>query len=279
MSMIAIPALKLAEQPTPHPSDLAAPSVDERVDLEVVIPVLNEEARIKPTVLALSNYLKAQPWRSRVVVVDNGCTDRTTAIADALSSDKVPIKVIGCKSRGKGAAVRRGILASNGRHVGFCDADLSTPVETVGPAMAMMDSGRQVVIGSRRCPGAHYAAEQSLTRRLGGAAFRRAARAVAPEVADTQCGFKFFHADVAEMLFSRSTAEGFAFDVEIVALAHAAGIAVTELPVRWSDSAGSTFRPLADGHGAMRDLLALRARFRKAQLGSPTQESPGTDAA
>jgi dolichyl-phosphate beta-glucosyltransferase len=245
----------------------------------VIIPVFNEERRIEPTLIALSSYLKAQPWRSRIIVVDNGCVDRTTSLADRLDSSEVPIKVIGCKSRGKGAAVRKGILSSHAPLVGFCDADLSTPVEMIGPAVAMMESGRPAVIGSRRCPGAHYAGEQSLGRRLGGAAFRRIARSVAQDIADTQCGFKFFHADVARALFSRSVAEGFAFDVEIVGLAHVAGVEITELPVRWSDNAGSTFRPFTDGHGSLRELMALRARFKSMDFSLSVDEALAADAA
>ena len=195
------------------------------------------------------------------MLVDNGCADRTLEVADAISSPKVPVLAIGCRHRGKGAAVRRGILATTARHVGFCDADLSTPVETIGPVMELMSSGHPVVIGSRRCTGARYVNAQPIGRRMGGAVFRSVARSVAPSVKDTQCGFKFFHTHIAKALFAHSTADGFAFDAEIVGRALAAGINVTEVPVTWADAEGSSFRLFADGYGAMRELLAARARI------------------
>lgn len=233
----------------------------QHADLEVVIPTLNEESRIGPVLQALVEFLEDQPWSSSVVLVDNGCTDRTLEVADAISSRTVPVKAIGCRQRGKGAAVRRGILATSARHVGFCDADLSTPVQTIGPVMELMSSGHPVVIGSRRCTGARYVNVQPLGRRVGGAVFRSVARSVAPTVKDTQCGFKFFHTHIAKALFAQSTADGFAFDAEIVGRALAAGINVTEVPVTWTDAEGSSFRLLTDGYGAMRELLSVRSRI------------------
>ena len=231
-----------------------------RTELEVIIPALNEESRIGPVLGALVEFLAGQPWSSSVVVVDNGCTDRTLEVADAVASPLVPVRAIGCRRRGKGAAVRRGIFASSARYVGFCDADLSTPVETIAPVVKLLTSGHPVVIGSRRCSGAEYVDAQPVRRRVGGAVFRSVARSVAPSVSDTQCGFKFFHTHIAKALFSKATADGFAFDAEVVGLALAAGITVTEVPVAWTDAEGSSFRLLADGYEAMRELLAVRAR-------------------
>ena len=231
-----------------------------RTELEVIIPTLNEESRIGPVLGALVGFLAGQPWSSCVLVVDNGCTDRTLEVADAIASPDVPVRVVGCRRRGKGAAVRRGIFATSARYVGFCDADLSTPVETIAPVVRLLTSGHPVVIGSRRCSGAEYVDVQPVPRRVGGAVFRSVARSVAPSVSDTQCGFKFFHTHIAKALFSKATADGFAFDAEVVGLALAAGITVTEVPVSWTDAEGSSFRLLTDGYGAMRELLAVRSR-------------------
>jgi dolichyl-phosphate beta-glucosyltransferase len=229
-------------------------------ELEVLIPVLNEEHRIGPTLVALVNYLETQPWSSTIVVIDNGCTDSTLDVVDAISSTEVPITVIGCSTSGKGAAVRRGMLATRSRWVGFMDADLSTPVENIGSVVELLGAGKRVVIGSRRCRGAQYLTEQTVGRRMGGAAFRAMARTISPDIADTQCGFKFFDAVTARGLFAQSRAEGFAFDVEIISLAAAAGIAVTELPVQWTDAEGSTFKPLTDGTAAAWELVAVNDR-------------------
>lgn len=228
----------------------------------MIIPALNEERRIGDTLRACVEFLEEQPWSSSVVVVDNGSTDRTTAVVDGVRSSSVPISVIGCARRGKGAAVRRGVLSTRAWSVGFCDADLATPAATLGPTMAMLRSGYPVVIGSRRCHGATYLREQPVGRRVAGHAFRVLARHVVEDVADTQCGFKFFHASVAKALFERSIAEGFAFDVEIVALARRAGLPVTEIPVSWSDAVGSSLRPLTDGPRILKELVDVRTRLR-----------------
>lgn len=243
--------MKNAERPTTRCA---------RAELEVIIPVLNEESRIGPVLGSLVEFLAEQPWSSCVVVVDNGCTDRTLEVADAITSPLIPVRAIGCRRRGKGAAVRRGIFATSARYVGFCDADLSTPVETIAPVMKLLTSGHPVVIGSRRCSGAEYVNVQPVGRRVGGAVFRSVARSVAPTVSDTQCGFKFFHTHIAKALFSKAAADGFAFDAEVVGLALAAGITVTEVPVAWTDAEGSSFRLITDGYEAMRELLAARAR-------------------
>jgi glycosyltransferase involved in cell wall biosynthesis len=229
-------------------------------DLEVIVPTLNEEGRIGSVLHALVDFLAEQPWSSSILVVDNGCTDRTLEVADAVPSPVVPIAVVGCHRRGKGAAVRRGIMTSAARHVGFCDADLSTPVSTIARVMELMNSGHPMVIGSRRCEGAEYVDAQPIGRRVGGAVFRTVARSLAPTINDTQCGFKFFHTHIAKALFSQTEADGFAFDAEIVGLALASGIAVTEVPVAWADTEGSSFRLLTDGYGAMKELLLVRAR-------------------
>ncbi len=240
-------------------------------DLEVVIPALNEQHRIGPTLIALASYLEAQPWSAAIVVIDNGCTDTTLDIVDTISSPTVPITAIGCSTPGKGAAVSRAMLTTGSRWVGFMDADLSTPLANIGPAVDLLNTGDQVVIGSRRCPGGNYLTEQTAGRRLGGAAFHAMARTIAPTVADTQCGFKFFDATAARRLFAQSRAEGFAFDVEIVSLAATAGIPVTELPVQWSDAEGSSFQPLTDGTAAAWELVAVndRRQIERARVARP----------
>jgi hypothetical protein len=246
------------------------------VDLEIVVPVLNEERRIRPTLEALTAYLAAQPTTSRVTVVDNGCTDRTTETVDRLRPSNVEVRVIGCARPGKGAAVRKGMLAADARFVGFYDADLSTPVDTIGHSLRLMEEGWPVVIASRRCAGAAYGAEQPVLRRAGGLAFRSMARGIAPGVADTQCGCKFFSAQTARLLFSKSIANGYAFDVEIIGLARSAGLDVREIPVLWEDDSDSTFRPLTDGRAAFRELWALRGRMASAEQtsgGDTTQQS------
>jgi dolichyl-phosphate beta-glucosyltransferase len=232
-------------------------------DLDLVIPALNEEARIGVTIAALSEHLATRPWRSRILVVDNGSVDGTAEMVDGYAGD-IPVEVIGCKVRGKGAAVRVGVSHSTARWVGYCDADLSTSPRAVDAGIEMLRRGYQVVVGSRRCEGGGYIVPQSLARRIGSQAFHLVAGRLVPGISDTQCGFKLFAGEAARRLFTLSVVSGFAFDVEILALGRQEGMAMIEIPVEWSDRRGSTFRPTSDGLRAFSDLrVVTRALMRE----------------
>jgi dolichyl-phosphate beta-glucosyltransferase len=227
------------------------------VDLELVIPAYNEEHRLTRTLIVLADHLRRIPLRTALRVIDNGSSDRTAECVDRLAATGVPVTVTGCSRRGKGAAVARGMVTSRARWVGFCDADLATPAAAIDDALAMLQDGRQVVIGSRRCKGAELAVRQPLVRRLGGAGFRLLTRRFSGPVTDTQCGFKFFEATAAQRIFSEITTAGFAFDLEVVARARALDLTLQEFPVAWSDQGGSSFRPLADGRRVAGELWRL----------------------
>ena len=152
------------------------------VDLEVIIPARNEQYRIARTIHDVSAYLAAQPFSSRVVVVNNDSADRTTEVVDEQNQGRVPVVVIGCSTPGKGAAVRRGVLTSTARFVGFCDADLATPIGMLDTVMPLLLDGAPVVVGSRYAPGGGMAARRRMLRRVGGWAFRQTARTVVPGV-------------------------------------------------------------------------------------------------
>ena len=217
----------LAELPVARRGRLRAP-----VELEVIIPAYNESARLPETLRQSVAYLNERPWRSRIVVVDNGSVDETAADARvaAVATDKVDVVVIGCSRAGKGAAVRRGLLTSTSPLLGFYDADLATPLETLAPTVEALRSGADAVIASRHVPG----------------------------VADTQCGFKFFRREVVQTAIARVRTTGFAFDVELLAHVQRAGGKIVELPVAWTDAAGSTFHPIRDGLASFRAVFDLR---------------------
>lgn len=232
-------------------------------DLEIVVPAYNEERRIGPTLQRMRAFLREQAYRAAIVVVDNGSVDRTAdAVAELQGGDEIPIHLINCARRGKGAAVRRGILSSSADFVGFCDADLATPIETLDTAWPLLQES-PMVIGSRKLQGAHYVRCQPLLRRVGGWGFRVLAGRLVPAVSDTQCGFKLFRRPVAQQLFAMTREDGFAFDVEVLALACALGVPITEVPVHWSDRPGSSFRPVQDGVESVRALVAVSRRLRE----------------
>jgi glycosyltransferase involved in cell wall biosynthesis len=230
------------------------------VDIEIVIPAYNESARLPETLRQSVAYLDGQPWRSRLVVVDNGSVDETAADARiaAAGTDKVDVAVIGCSRAGKGAAVRRGLLTSTSPLVGFYDADLATPLETLAPTVEALRAGADAVIASRHADGSSFVIPQPLRRRLGGDMFRLLTRKLVPGVADTQCGFKFFRREIVQTAIARVRTTGFAFDVELLAQVQLAGGKIVELPVAWTDAAGSTFHPVRDGLASFRAVFDLR---------------------
>lgn len=225
-------------------------------DLDLVIPALNEEARIGRTIAALSEHLSSRPWRSRILVVDNGSVDGTAEVVDTHARD-IPIEVIECRVRGKGAAVRRGVSHTTAHWIAYCDADLATSPRSIDAGVEMLRRGYQVVVGSRRCEGAGYVVTQPLARRAGSRLFNLLASQLVGGLSDTQCGFKLFEGSAGRKLFASSSVPGFAFDVEILALAYQQSLPMIELPVLWSDRHGSTLRPLADGLRAFADLRRL----------------------
>jgi glycosyltransferase involved in cell wall biosynthesis len=226
------------------------------VTLEVVIPARNEERRLPETLEVLCDYLAGQSYTASIVVVDNGSVDRTPDIVSGWPKTPVNVHLVGCSTPGKGAAVRRGVLTSTADFIGFMDADLATPVDT-------LDRVNPIVVGSRRCAGAAYEAAQPLTRRICGEGFRRLARSVVDNVHDTQCGFKFFRGDVARTLFAACQINGFAFDLEVLAIAQRSGCPAIEIPVRWTARDGSTLRLATHGREIARELANIRHTVRR----------------
>ena len=240
-------------------------------DVDVVIPAFNESTRLPETLRETVRFLAGTPWRSRVLVVDNGSVDGTAGAAAEIAAEvsgavggsgRVAVDVIGCSRPGKGAAVRRGILAGRAPLVGFFDADLATPLDTLPAAIAALRGGAAAAIASRHVPGASFVETQPLTRRLGGHVFRTLSGALVSGVADTQCGFKFFQRPAVTAALVRTRTTGFAFDVELLHRIQRDGGEVVELPVAWTDRAGSTFHPVRDGIASYRAVLALHGGVR-----------------
>lgn len=230
------------------------------VDLEVIIPAYNEALRLPSTINTTVDYLRAQNWSSRIVVVDNGSVDDTPNVVRGLSATTrgVPISLIGCSRPGKGAAVRRGILSGTSTYTGFFDADLATPLDTLTAAMEHLESGASAVIASRHSPGSTFVRRQQFQRRLGGAAFRVITNSMVQGVCDTQCGFKFFERGAITRALVQCRTAGFAFDVELLRRLQREGGRIVEIPVAWTDGVASTFRPVRDGVASFASLLQMQ---------------------
>ncbi|SES27247.1 Glycosyl transferase family 2 [Lentzea xinjiangensis] len=220
------------------------------VEVEVVIPAFNEAARLPDTLDCMVGFLDTRPWSARIVVVDNGSYDDTSAVAGSVHG-RTEVVTIGCAQAGKGAAVLRGMRTSSARYVGFTDADLSTPVTTLVDVLAELRNGAAAAIASRHAPGGAVVTPRSLMRRIGSQVFRAVARPLVPGVHDTQCGFKFFDRHAVTTALARCRNAGFAFDVELLRHIHADGLRIAEVPVTWTDSPGSTFHSVRDGIAAV----------------------------
>jgi glycosyltransferase involved in cell wall biosynthesis len=240
----------------PHLTPLVRPTAV----LEIVIPAYNEAPLLPETLRRTVDFLRDQRWSSRVVVVDNGSCDGTSGVVRSMARQlqgPVPVEVVGCARPGKGAAVRRGLLSSRSCFVGFFDADLATPVESLAMVMTELEHGAAAVIGSRHVPGATIVRPQPRRRRLGGAAFRAVTGSMVSGVHDTQCGFKFFERHAVTRALVQCRTSGFALDVELLHRLQSDGGRIVELPVSWTDGPGSTFRPIRDGLASFSAVLQM----------------------
>ncbi|GAA3373648.1 hypothetical protein GCM10020367_34400 [Streptomyces sannanensis] len=242
-------------------------AVDDRtltatVDLTVVIPAYDEENRLCPTLDAVRGHLEGRPGSWELIVVDDGSADRTVEIAIRAAAEDPRIRVITNETnRGKGYALRCGVLASRGDRVLITDADLATPVEELERLAAELDeSGIDAAIGSRAHPGAMIEVHQGKVREWCGRMANRLIRAVAvPGIRDTQCGFKLFDGDKARAAFGDARLDGWGIDVEVLRFFRRSGWQVAEVPVRWAHQEGSKVRP-ADYGKVLVELVQLRAR-------------------
>jgi glycosyltransferase involved in cell wall biosynthesis len=198
-----------------------------------------------------------------IIVVDNGSTDTTADIVRQWHGP-VPVRLLQCPRPGKGAAVRAGLLATTAPYVGFCDADMATDLDILEDVVAMLASGAQAVVGSRRHPESDVEIYSRPLRRLGALAFNRLCRDITGGITDTQCGFKFFSGPLARAAAAELRTDGFAFDVELLLHCRRLGAGIAEIPVIWRDMPGSTFSISRHAGSCLFDLLRIRASARRA---------------
>jgi len=228
------------------------------VTLTIVVPAFDEAARLPASLARIRAYLETTHTDASILVVDDGSRDATAVIARSAGVRVISLPV----NRGKGAAVRAGVLAADGDRILVCDADLATPIDALADLEAALARGADVAIGSRRLGQATAHSSQPLARRLFGAAFHRLVRtAFGLAVHDTTCGFKLFTRAAAHDLFARARTDRFAYDVETLYLARDRWH-VVEVPVAWHHVGGSRVALHRDIARTLGELVAIRARGR-----------------
>ncbi len=230
--------------------------------LSIIFPAHNEEHRLPICLEKVKTFLANQSYSIEVLVIENGSRDATLEIAHQYERQIPQLKVFKEEQRGKGLAVRRGMLEAQGQYRFICDVDLSMPIEEINrfipPALPQVD----VAIGSREAPGAvRY--NEPFYRHLIGRAFNSMVRLTAlPGLQDTQCGFKCFRDEVAETVFRRQTLTGMSFDVEVLVIARLHGYRIVEVPIPWYFDPDSRVRLFRDSLRMAEDLLTIRRNAR-----------------
>jgi len=269
--------------------------ISEKPTVSVVIPAYNEEWRILPTVGAIATHMcsRGEPWE--LVVADDGSTDTTVALLEDLRFPNIRV-LIAERNKGKGDAVRRGMLAAEGQYVLFADADQSTPIEQFDRLLDQLKDGYDVAVGSRAAAGAAVSGRSPLRKVLSRGLRLLVSVGFGVKVADTQCGFKLFTADAARTLFELQIVDNFSFDLEVLYLSDKVGLRVAEVPVEWIDAPGTrvdaakvTLQFLADlvkirindlrGHytvGGHRSVARAAARRRADLIGQPAINPVGS---
>ena len=210
--------------------------------LSIVIPAYNEQDRIVTTLGETIAYLDRQHYASELLVISDGSSDQTAQVArNFRTPEHVVLHVVEYHpNRGKGYAVKTGMLKAMGKIAMFMDADYAVPIQYVEKGMALIDDGYDIAIASRAVSGAHITARQNIWRTLSARLYTWIQNSyLGVDYPDTQCGFKLFTNGAAQMLFCRQRLESVIFDPEILWLARKAGMMVGQFPVQWTHVADS----------------------------------------
>jgi len=247
--------------------------------LAVIVPAFNETRRLTDNLLTLLSYLQTFRPEAELIVVDDGSTDGTDKVAEELFSHRpdVAARVLRfAQNRGKGHAVRAGLLAARAPVALFSDADLSTPISELPKVVEPIEQGDyDIVLGSRALDRSLIGQRQPWRREQGGKVFNLIVRLTTGlPFADTQCGFKAFRMEALRPILGLAQVDGFGFDVELLVLAQRMGLRMLEVPVRWDHNEGSKVRILQDSLRMLSEVVSLRRRVARGALQKLAAEVP-----
>ena len=229
-------------------------------DISIVIPAYNEEARLPRYLAEIQGYFAPRPTSYEIVVVDDGSVDQTARVVQEIAALDSRVRLVRLPlNRGKGHAVRTGMLQACGRLQLFADADGATPISQLERLLPALERGADVAIASRALRETGCAVQAHLHRKIMGAVFNFLVAAIAVRgIRDTQCGFKLFSKEAAQAVFPLQRIDDFGFDVEILYLCGKRGLCVKEVPVTWSDIEGSKVGVVRDSLRMLGDLFKIR---------------------
>lgn len=238
--------------------------------LSVIIPAFNEQNRIADSLYTIKDYLSEQPYRSEMIVVDDGSNDLTTEIVKFIDIYGKEVNehdegtlMENITNVGKGYSIARGMMRASGEIILFTDADLSTPISEIEKLLPEFSSGHDVVIGSRNMEGS-IVEKKPWYRNFMSQLFNAAARLISVGgIKDTQCGFKAYRREVAHRIAMLQRIYGFGFDVEHLYIAKKSGFKIKEVAIEWHHKSGSTVDPLKDSLAMFIDLIRIRWIHRK----------------
>lgn len=231
--------------------------------LSIVIPAHNEEKRLPKSLEQIDVFLKKQSYQAEVLIVENGSKDRTFEVASEYSAKFPYIRVIQVTTRGKGLAVKAGMLAARGEYRFICDADLSMRIDELPHFLPPYSTDYDIVIASREAKGARRVDEPEYRHIMGRVNNLIIKLFALGDYEDTQCGFKMFHKNVAEDLFRVQLMNGIGFDVELLFIAKKRGYRVRELPITWFFDPYSTMRLFDDSLKMIREIFEIRRNWRQ----------------
>lgn len=237
--------------------------------LSIIIPAHNEESRLPPSLAQIDGFLQKQPYAAEVIIVENGSRDRTFEVALDCAREHPYVRVIQSPDnlRGKGLAVKKGMLAAKGDWRFICDADLSMRIDELGKFLPPATDGYDIAIASREAPGALRVDEPEYRHIMGRVATFIIKVAAISDYEDTQCGFKMFSGPVAEDLFAVQKMNGIGFDVELLFIAKRRGYRVKEVPITWYYDPYSTMRLWDDSVKLLREIWDIRRNWRQGLYG------------
>ncbi len=238
-------------------------SVQNHPHLSIILPALNEELRLPRCLQQIDQFLQTQSYAAEVIVVENASTDRTAEITREFSQTHPYVRLIQLAERGKGRAVKAGMLAAEGDYRFICDVDLSMPVEEIVKFLPPYSDGCDISIATREGKGAKRVDEPEYRHIMGRINNLIIKIAALPDFEDTQCGFKMFDRESADDLFSVQQMTGIGYDVELLFVAKRRGYKICEVPITWYFDADSRMRLVQDSLNILREIWEIRQNWRK----------------